>query len=139
MSENQGRYSQRKRQITQPLAKVDLKKVPYAPRVRDTVNREDSSTEEEFYNKVVAAVVRLDQTKLVLNKRRLSLLTSLVVTMLGAMAYGGTEFMMRSAQLEDAKEEIRELHHKVDLLHKEDLAQQRKLVELETQLKNLNP
>jgi hypothetical protein len=133
-----GQYSKDGRHITQPKLEVDIANLAKVPQGRQEPGQDPPDVDEEIFNQVVAAVVRLDKSgKLVLNKRTLTLISVLLVVVLAALAYGGAELMTREAQLESTRQQVRQLKAEIELLHDRDLEMEHQLVELETQLENL--
>jgi cell division protein FtsL len=133
-----GLYSKEGRSITQPKLEVNLENLTPAPQTSSSPGQDPPDVDEDIFNKVVQAVIRLDKAgKLVLNKRTLTLIAVLLVTMLGALAYGAAELMTKQAQLEETRNKVHDLEREIDLLHTKDLEHEIHIVELETQLENL--
>lgn len=120
--ERDGTYQKGRRRITSPVTHVKgetvtaVRRDPDAPVPR---NREQSSG-VVFVNKATGWAV-----------------ASLLLSLLGGIAYVGTTFFTREAQIEHLESEVRDTSREVDVLRTRNQIFERRIVELETRIENM--
>lgn len=120
--ERDGTYQKGKRRITSPVTRVEgqvvsaVSRDPDAPRSRSR----ESSGGVVFVDKATGWAV-----------------ASLLLTLLGGIAYVGTTFFTREAQIEHLENELRDAGREVDILRARDQMFERRIVELETRIENI--
>jgi septal ring factor EnvC (AmiA/AmiB activator) len=91
----------------------------------------------QLMTEVGQAVKVLDRNRLVMKKTTGWLIAALVVSVLAVTAFIGSTIFTREHQFEHLQEQVRELNAKLDLVRDRNQAFERRLVELETRLENL--
>ncbi len=119
--ESDGTYQKGRKRITKSVTRVPPEKVP----------------EPALLEEVGVAVKRLDKDRLVLRKSTGWAIAAAVIVVLGAMAFIGTRYFTREHQLDHLREEVRELTQDLELTRTRQRVLQRRLVELETKLENV--
>lgn len=121
--ERRGTYQKGRRKITQPVTRVPPESVP--------------DPDPAFLQEVNTAVQKLDKDRLVLRKSTGWLVASLVITSLGGLAYAGSTFFTREHQLDHLRMQLKDTRETVEVLHHKNQKLERRIVELETQVENL--
>lgn len=121
--ERKGKYSKGRQKITQPVTRVP----PEALREPDP----------EFVREVDVAVKKLDKDRFVFRKTTGWLLAALILISLTAVTYAGTSIVTREHQFDHVREQVRELHKESAGCKEKHQQVEHRLVEIETQLENL--
>lgn len=120
--ERDGTYQKGKRRITQPVTHVKGEVVSARRRDADAPvpRARESSGGVVFVDKATGWAV-----------------ATLLLSLLGGIAYVGTTFFTREAQIEHLGSELRDASREVDLLRTQNQILERRLVEMETRLENI--
>lgn len=120
--ERDGTYQKGRRRITEPVTHVPAGTVSAPRRDPDAPvpRTRESSSGVVFVNRTTGWAV-----------------ASLLLSMLGGIAYIGTTFFTREAQIDHLESELRDASRQVDVLRAQNQIFERRIVELETRIENM--